>query len=228
MLRKENAVPTTLYFTTLRRRPLGSLAIWQCMVASPDQVGLIMRLWTIQTNAAFGELVRRGRLQTPKRLAYADFAGAYAWMCEQMSLRIGPPPSDRCSPIWAWKQYSRDAPMPELHCIGLLPRGAIRYRLEFEIDSSACLLSDFYEWMYTLNYWYLPESSEHQEEFLRQFNFYPHSFENPAPAHIDSRIRKSWELFFQLDRLSRDADGVTSDEMIQAVRRQLEVRFSDN
>ena len=92
-------------------------------------------------------------------------------------------------------------------------------RIEFEIDDSLVLSSDFDLWHYVLNYWYLPASSVEGETFESELAEQGLSFYQtkplPNPA-VDEAIRASWEHIFDLEWVEKDLSAPRADKSIQA------------
>jgi hypothetical protein len=92
-----------------------------------------MRLWTIQTMAAWEALQQQGVLRGEKRFLWSgddpgdEVLRAYDWLCEQMERRVGSRPLPETYPVWAWAQWKgRRQPRPDLRAreyCQLAPRG---------------------------------------------------------------------------------------------------------
>lgn len=161
-----------------------------------------MKLWTIQTVPAWESMQQRGHLRGQRSHADSDFLPAYDWMAAQMRERIGQPPSTRISvPIWAWQQYDGiHRKRPDLRSSGHLPAGTRGYRIGFTVPDSCVLLSDFELWHYALNYWYLASSEPDAEMFDKRHENLRCSWSNPPPdQRVNSAIKRSWYLMFDLD-----------------------------
>ncbi len=150
--------------------------------------------------------LRGNRCQTEKA-----FRSAYDWMTRQMRQRIGPPPTRDSKPIWAWYQWRGDRQRkPDLRCGGHLERGQKGVRVEFAVEDSRVLLSDFDLWHFALNYWYLPTSEADGDVFERKLAAEGQSFFTTKPLPIERyhrAIEASWNRIFDLDFLG---EGITS------------------
>lgn len=163
-----------------------------------------MILWTIQTEAAWHEFRARGFLRGAReKIMEASWGGAYLWMVQQMTRRIGPSPGPGAYPVWAWSQYeSARRAKPDLRSGGHLSKGAKGVRIEFECPDGLAVLSDFQLWHYVLSYWYLPETEEEGDRFEAELKERGLSFFVTKPlTHPDyhQRIVHSWERIFDLD-----------------------------
>lgn len=135
---------------------------------------------------------------------------AYDWLATRMEAMIGGRPSPRALPLWAWQQYDGAArPRPDLRSSGHLPRGTRGIRIEFEIDDSAVVLSDFMDWHFVLNGWYVSDSEEEDDAFDASVAKKWHSggcWKPNFPPRHRRRIEASWEKIFDLDRACDDED----------------------
>jgi hypothetical protein len=119
------------------------------------------------------------------------FKLSYDWMSEQMRLRLPEYPSSHLLwPLWAWYQWdSVTKKVPDLRCYRHLKNYV---RIEFEIDDSLVLLSEFEAWHYVLNDWML-KNDEHDGD------------ENPD----EEDKRKSWNNIFDLSFLGpKDCNAI--------------------
>jgi hypothetical protein len=157
-----------------------------------------MRLWTIQTVAAWETLQTTGMLRADPRLADPDFAAAYRWMVKQMRQRLPRPSFAATVPLWAWYQWEgTHRPRPDLRSRSHMPAGQRAVRIEFELDDDRVLLSDFDLWHIVLNNWYIARSEAEYEAFEARLD----AQEDPlAPdAALQREIRDSWPRIFDLD-----------------------------
>ncbi|MEK7678349.1 MAG: DUF3841 domain-containing protein [Verrucomicrobiota bacterium] len=170
-----------------------------------------MMLWTIQTMEAWDAIRTRGSLRGNRCQTEKAFRSAYDWMTRQMRQRIGPPPTRDSKPIWAWYQWRGDRQRkPDLRCGGHLERGQKGVRVEFAVEDSRVLLSDFDLWHFALNYWYLPTSEADGDVFERKLAAEGQSFFTTKPLPIERyhrAIEASWNRIFDLDFLG---EGITS------------------
>jgi hypothetical protein len=188
-----------------------------------------MRLWTIQRIEAWRELRQSGLLRTNRRYVEHDVLPAYQWMAQQMSLRLDSHPQVNSLPLWIWYQWEgKGRNKPDLRSAGHLPKHEHGVLIDFEIDDRLVLLSDFEQWHYVLNYWYLPRSEADGEAFERELSKRGLSFYETKPIRvrkIHHAIEKSWERIFQLKR----KDGKPADnQSIQGTIWELRVDMVRN
>ena len=179
-----------------------------------------MTLWTIQSLPAWQELQETGFLRASRHnICEHPWRSAYRWMTDQMHLRIGPPPEDDCTPIWAWYQWDGSTKRPDLRSRGHLPPGEPGVRIEFNCSHDAALLSDVSLWHFGRNYSYLPASEADSERFeseltARRLSFYD---QKPLPDHAyHRRIVGSWERIFDLEWCEPDLSEPREQKSIQA------------
>lgn len=154
-------------------------------------------LWTIQGLDAWETLSRTGRLRAEGRRVDPAWKPAFRWMAEQMTQRIGPPPSRARYPLWAWYRWrSTVRAMPDLRARGHLPSGMHGVRIRFSVDPARVLLSDFDAWHAVLNRWYLPASPDDELEFERRAV----TRGRRAAEQARTRIERSWARIFDLER----------------------------
>jgi len=161
-----------------------------------------IRLWTIQLISAWEKLQKLGILHADKHYADKNFIYAYKWMAKQMGARLGIRPSQNSLPLWAWYQWEDERKRkPDLRYKGHLSKGERGVRIEFEIDKSKVVLSDFELWHYVLNYWYLPATKEDGEAFEVELSKKGLSFYETKPlpnTNYHECIVKSWERIFDI------------------------------
>lgn len=182
-----------------------------------------MRLWTIQSEAAWNELNEHGELRGSIAYADRDFLPAYEWIAAQMAARIRPPDDGSSLPIWGWQQCDGKRRRPDLRQSAHLPRGTRGVRIEIDISDDEVLLSDFELWHYVLNYWYLPGSECDAERFESTHGREVHSWRKPPTNPVvDRLIRASWERIFDLEWFEQDIAVPRADKSIQAAFWRLE------
>ena len=161
-----------------------------------------MLLWSIQRIPAWDQLRATGVLRGSADHAIADFADAYGWMREQMARRIGPPPEPEGYPVWAWCRYSGvRKPKPDLRYCGYLGKGEPGVRIEVECDAAGVLLSDFEHWHHVLNGWYLAASPCDDDAFSAEMRARGLDYAaRLGVPDVAARVRKSWDLVFDLQR----------------------------
>lgn len=140
-----------------------------------------MRLWTIQSKDAFNKMQKTGLLRADEEhlLFDRDLKDSYLWMSDQMSKRIGPPPSGVRFPVWAWYQWEGIRKRPDMrhHCRGSNKEEEI-VLLTIEVPDDQVLLSDFDYWHFVLN----------DCEMIYPFDF--------DKKYSEEEKKKSWEQIF--------------------------------
>lgn len=151
-----------------------------------------MTLWTIQTKEFWDKAQKIGVLKTDRRYAIREFRKPYEWMRQQMIKRIGPSSNGI---LWAWNRYiDGDHRRPDLRRKGHLLSGAEGVLIEFEISENSVLLSDFENWHFPLNNWYLGKDPVVEREIG--------VIKNKAdyPEEIQDIIDESWQKIFNVKR----------------------------
>ncbi|MDH7578945.1 MAG: DUF3841 domain-containing protein, partial [Bacillota bacterium] len=166
------------------------------------RIGERMLLWTVQAYDFWEILQRDGVYRTDPSLVDPDFLFAYQWLVDVMKQRIGNPPEDYMFPVWAWYQWrGPKRRKPDLRSGGFIGKREKGVRIEFELEDSQVLLSDFDLWHFVLNYWYLPYNEEDHKRFEEELEKKGISYYNQKPlADIDAhqKIVRSWERIFDL------------------------------
>jgi len=186
-----------------------------------------MILWTIQTEAAWEQLINSGHLTGTIDYIEKSWISSYRWIMDRMKERVGNPPIENAFPIWAWQQWENaNRKRPDLRSAGHLPKHEKGVRIEFYCHECAALLSDFELWHYVLNYWYLPESIADGERFEAELENKGLFFfkEKPLPEqkyHQD--IVGSWNKIFDLDWNEPDLASPRNQKSIQGTIWQLNI-----
>lgn len=178
-----------------------------------------MRLWTIQTEAAYRCLTERGELVADSKFGDPDFVCPYEWMRDQMTLRLPSVAPRPTTAIWAWQRWDpprRDR--PDLRARGHLPPGCVGYRIELEVSPNDVLLSDFNLWHHVLNFLYVPRSQRDSERFDADHNPLHYCWARPPAKPLCDLIAASWERIFDLDWCD---DYVTADQAARPVQATL-------
>lgn len=179
-----------------------------------------MILWTIKKPEFWDLLQEHGTLHACPPLCYArgfleeSFEDSYGWMIDQMRKRL--PSSPHRYPIWAWYQrYNETKRRPDLR--GWDYRGYRGVRIEFEIDDSLALLSDFSAWHCVLNRCYLGTSEDDDESFYQEIQNagYRGVWELPD-GDLRKRVSESWERIFDLDWYAEKWTEPRKEKSIQA------------
>ncbi len=186
-----------------------------------------MVLWTIQSIEAWRELQLSGYLRVEPRYIDKYFLPSYTWMAKQMHERLRFRPSKDSLPLWAWYQWQgAKKRKPDLRSSGHLPKGEKGVRIEFEINDSLVLLSDFELWHYVLNYWYLPSSEEEGEAFELELAKQGLSFFKTKPLPnlaYHRKIEESWERIFNIEWVKEGLASPKAEKAIQATFWELSV-----
>ena len=169
-----------------------------------------MVIWSILTQQAWNDLLRRGRLRVTRCHVIQEFLGPYAWMAKQMERRLTTPrPSKNALPIWAWYQWEGvTRRKPDLRSAGYLAKNERGVRVELEIADDRVLLSDFDLWHYVLNYWYLPTSEKNGilfEKKLANAGVSSHGCDHQRslPNRYHREVERSWERIFDVNWADR-------------------------
>jgi len=180
-----------------------------------------MKLWSIQTRAAWEQLQREGVLYGTYKYAESDFIAAYQWLSQQMLMKL---PAPTCStaqlPVWAWYQYRNvKKHQPDLRESSHLPRGTQGVRIKLVKENQEVLFSDFDLWHYVLNYWYLPTTLSDGEQFEALLSQQGLSFHDSKPlpeAKFHSMIEQSWQKIFDFSWTNEDIAYPITQKSIQA------------
>jgi hypothetical protein len=164
-----------------------------------------LTLWTVRHRDEFYKLIRDGVLRADAERVDKDFRSAYEWMGEQLAKKV-PPPSGCTYPLWAWWRWQgRQRPMPDLRSGAHLPKGTPGVRIEFKINLSDVLLSDFDAWHAVLNrHYYAPDEAD--------YNKYLKKISGKDDSKINKINEQSWEKIFVYNL--QDIDNLSS---VQAV-----------
>jgi hypothetical protein len=146
-------------------------------------------------------------------------------MKRQMRQRLGNPPLADCYPLWAWFQWQDcNKKRPDLRFSGHIPTGETAVLIEFHVEASEVLLSDFELWHYVLNYWYLPHSNKDEARFDAILASLTADTPSEVPTSnqaFHAKIRKSWEKIFDIHWACPDIASEFAQKQIQATLWQL-------
>lgn len=174
-----------------------------------------MRIWTIQPAGLYEILKSRQILLADGRRCYHGTALAYRWMIDQMRRRL--PPSQARFPWWGWYRWrGKENAKPDLRSGGHLPKGTKGVRLELDLNPQEVLLSDFADWHFPLNDFFLPFDETESEQFDREEKEAGYDCRGPRPEPLQSRVLTSWERIFDFTRECRDWRGRFRARDIQA------------
>ena len=160
-------------------------------------------LWTIHPEDFFEKSQRRGYIKADGRYIDHDFKDKYYWIAKKMQERCIT--RKRTYPVWAWYKYDGKRKKPDLRCSGHLPRCTKGICIEFEARDSEVLLSNFEQWHWVLNNWYLYKNDKENTYFEK----YPHLLS-------ETMVRKSWDRMFDLSFGSKDFWEPMNERWIQA------------
>lgn len=138
-----------------------------------------VKVWTIQTEAAYEELKAEGTLYGDWSRVDKDFKKAYYWLCHQMEnrgMRLRGRP-----PIWAWQTK------PDLRHNAHLEKGEKGVRLELEVPSVELLASNYSAWHCVLNDHYLTSTDAETDKAFSD------------DGYTRDEIELSWQKVFDLD-----------------------------
>jgi hypothetical protein len=185
-----------------------------------------MRLWTIQDERGYNQLKENKVFSGNIEYVDYDFKRSYRWMVGQMEKRLKTPRVDLSTyPVWAWYQWNgTNKRKPDLRYTAHLPKGEKGYRVEFEIEEEAVLLSDFDLFHHVINYWYQPKGEKDDKLFelemeKKQIELFTLQDFNKHSRVIDDlrlRIEKSWDLIFDLEWYDKYINYPKDKKSIQA------------
>lgn len=156
-----------------------------------------MRLWTIQTAAAYKELNEKGILRVPDELTDKDFRRAYDWLVGEMCKRIGPPPKGVNYPLWAWHTSNGEHVKPDFKDVNYGEDGETMFLIEVEIPDEQVVLTDYNAWHYVLNRWWNDDSTCEEDWEER------HAWFDSLPIAEQKRVTvASWQGIFNVTRFN--------------------------
>ncbi|MCI4665838.1 MAG: DUF3841 domain-containing protein [Neomegalonema sp.] len=177
-----------------------------------------MKIWTVQSAAAWRELRRNARLIARREHQTADFRAAYDWMRAQMLERIGPPANAGAQPLWGWAKcgaQARSLSADELSC-GYAPGEHVV--IQADIPENALLLSDFEAWHCVLNGTFLARNGAENDAFEKRGQL------ARDDAGLQREIKHSWARVFDMPQLCAAFWGPAELRWIQACFWVLEER----
>lgn len=167
-----------------------------------------MKLWSIQTRAAYETLRRDGYLWGDGRRCIREFRVPYSWMKARMKERV--PGYEGRTLLWAWA-----SPKPDLRKGGHLAVGVEGVRLELEVDPARVLCSDWDGWHFVLNRMYLPLTPEEYEEHRARWEaarimargkaagLKPYEYADIVAAEFKEEMEATWPRIFDLPAMGR-------------------------
>ena len=135
-----------------------------------------VRLYSYQGQEAYDHLMTKGYLAGDTTHLEADdfFAEPYAWMREQMALRIENFSGDY--PVWAWLKRPSTKPKPKKY------KGTDeKYRIIAKVPMKRLLINDYEQWHFPLNRGPICPTEEEYDAF-------------------DGDIKATWPRIFDFDR----------------------------
>ena len=177
-----------------------------------------MRLWTIQHEDAYTQLMDTGVLHAPLHPVDLDddenLHIKYEWMVEKMRNSIGEPPSGVKFPIWAWHTYcSKHSRIDLRRYICFMEKGTPMVQMEIEIPDDKVLLSDYDLWVAIEDGQnLLLDSSEAVDEFGKRLakagfnkswyelcNVKDKSMLTEEAISLKNEVISSWDRCFDID-----------------------------
>lgn len=183
-----------------------------------------MRIWTIQTQAAWDALKSDGVLRARLEHQSSDWPDAYAWMRDQMIRRIGEPPLLDAAPLWGWHRWRNEGqPRPDLRSIRHYWHPPGPYVLiECDLPDNAVVLSDFDAWHLVLNNRYVSISEEDDDAYEFEARRYHAMPDEGALAALRENFYKSWDRIIDMDALTEPYWHGDQKRSVQACFWQIE------
>lgn len=201
-------------------------------------------LWTVQNEQVYQDVLDNGVYHvSPSRIifpenddSYIVCNRAYRWLSEQMRSRVAETNANVQYPIWAWfKHQGKAHGKPDMRESGHGEKGEHVVRLRLEIPKDRVLLSDYDDWHFALNYWYLGINEADSDAFDEELKRHGISFQelqtlatkdDDGMADIKERIENSWEKMFDVTRPV--VDGWNFDWAMRSIQATFwELRLSD-
>jgi hypothetical protein len=172
-----------------------------------------MRLYHYMNADAYEAMIREGRITgAPDHSPFPEFAMAYRWLTDVMRSRLGEPPSG-CHPEWpvfTWAIHTGLSPLAydfEQSFPGGDDCDDSSFLIGFDVPEGQYLLSDFDDWHFVLNNWYLPSvgSSVYESEDGNAFEALcklhdrdPWGYDGKPPVpQVEAMRRSNWERIVQ-------------------------------
>ncbi|WP_295731071.1 DUF3841 domain-containing protein [uncultured Limosilactobacillus sp.] len=159
-----------------------------------------MIVWSIQPYEVYEQLLTKGtficdpaksiNLQSDLEFNVHDFENAYNWMIKQMNRRIGNPPNGVTLPVWVWYKYNYSHRHPDFRTYRDYDNQVC---LELNIPENQILLSDYDNWHFVLNDWYLNDAKS-DEEWHKKDDW----FDNLSPLKQKRVKERSWQRIFDV------------------------------
>lgn len=177
-----------------------------------------MRIWTIQSQAAWDYLKRNDVLRARREHQDKNCPNAYRWIEDQLIKRVGPPPDANAVPLWGWYRWlGEDKCRPDLR--------SVRHRwgeaggqfclIECEFPDSSVLLSDYDAWHLPLNDMYVGTDDE-DAIYAEKLARYREAPDEELRAHLYEEFYGSWERILDLELLGEPDWHSMGNKSIQA------------
>ncbi|MCR5480133.1 MAG: DUF3841 domain-containing protein [Ruminococcus sp.] len=153
-----------------------------------------MRVWTIQKPTAYAEIIKNGIYLTDPKMISKDYLKAYDWFKEQLESVVYKP-EEASYPVWAWYKKNGLQKKPDFRIAGYAETGTELVCMELEIPNEEVLLSDYDDWIYVLNGWYIHDSAAEQNWETEQ-----EMLDNLSEAKKEKATEISWEKIFDIRR----------------------------
>lgn len=157
---------------------VGDLNIEAITFKDAGEGTISMRLYSYMDYDAYKALLTNGSIVgSPKHSDYQEFEQAYGWLANAMDQRIGMAPV-HCNPQWpvfAWSLHDGLDPLvydkesTDIHA---------DFLVGFEPPEGSYLLSDFDDWHFILNDWFLPSCGSDDDAGMEEM----HIFDNHCAA----------------------------------------------
>lgn len=171
-----------------------------------------MKLWTIQPAEIINTLMTEGVFVCDSHLSvnYENFQEAYQWMVNEMDKRNIPHPKGLALPIWAWHTRNGKQSQPDLRHSGYGKKGEKYACIELEVPDKEVLLSDFDNWHYVLNNWWM-DDSQNEEEWDKSHAWY----DNLDKETQNKIMIESWQKIFDIKTAKNS--WTSKGQFVQAV-----------
>lgn len=177
-----------------------------------------MRLLTIQSLEVFEELQKNGIVYSEEEKSqclYDDgkldytFDRAYKWIVNKLEEKIDKHPKGKGLPWWAWYKLEgkRDLTLDDV--AHLCTPNVEHILLELDVPDNEVVLSDYDNWHYVLNNWWI-DSSTNEEEWNNNMDWLDGLSEDEQ-----AKIKEeSWDKVFDIEPYK--SDWVCKGDSVQA------------